>query len=106
MRLERNIHFPANDFDQIRGFASGLGIADDGLAVVDGQMTLHGDCDGASVVHVVVVVTVDNVIDVPVLDAAVFFSLALQICLLFAMCQSILFLQKKKKKQENENQQQ
>jgi hypothetical protein len=75
MCLERNIHFPANNFDQIRGFASGLGIADDGLAVVDGQMTLHSDGDGASVVHVVDVVTVDNVADVLVLDDAVFIRL-------------------------------
>ena len=100
MSLERNAHFPANDLDQVRGFASGLGVADDGLAIVDGQTTLHSHGDGASVVHVVIAVAaavvvafndVDDVLDVPV------FCLPFKFADYFPTSHSILFLRNNEK---------
>lgn len=64
MSLERNVHFPANNLDQVGSFAPGFSVADDGLAVVDGQTTLDGHSDGESVVHFVAVAVDDAVNDV------------------------------------------
>jgi len=64
MSLERNVHFPANNLDQVGSFAPGFSVADDGLAVVDGQTTLDGHSDGESVIHFVAVAVVDAVNDV------------------------------------------
>lgn len=51
VRLVLNVHLAADGFNQAEGRLLRVGVADDGLALVDGQKALHGHGDGASVVH-------------------------------------------------------
>ena len=48
MRPEGNVHLLADGLDQAQAGLGRLGVADDGLALVDGQQALHrhGDWDG------------------------------------------------------------
>ena len=51
MRPEGNVHLLADGLDQGQPGLGRLGVADDGLALVDGQQALHCDGDWERVVH-------------------------------------------------------
>ena len=49
--LVRDVHLSADGLDEVEGRVVDVGVADDRLALVDGQLALDRHGDGARVVH-------------------------------------------------------